>query len=344
MSRTLKILSAGAVKGGVAKIAAEFERTTGQKVEAEFTQVPKLRKRIAEGEHVDVVVATAAALDEFATAGKIIPGTRALLGRSRVGVLVHKDAPAPDVSDTEAFKRALLDAKAVVHNDASSGIYIASLLEKLRLKAQLGERIVVVNSGAAINTAVAERGAGAIGMGQISEIMVMIAKGCPVKLVAPLPDAIQNDGIDKHYRESREVLADLIGAELHERCVRFPPDPADIEWEDAAFEKKFRHQLLDLPAPDGVMVAMLARFLDLEIDHEIEEIDGVIKRDGLKVCCPTPRHEATFHFLWRDLLHHLESRSLEMNAEFKRKDKHRCVESLRKRALLVQTADTGTLN
>ena len=30
------------------------------------------------------------------------------------------------------------------------------------------------------------------------------------------------DIIDKHYREGREVLADLIGAELHERCERFP--------------------------------------------------------------------------------------------------------------------------
>jgi ABC-type molybdate transport system substrate-binding protein len=29
-------------------------------------------------------------------------------------------------------------------------------------------------------------------MGQISEILVMIDKGCAVKLAAPLPDAIQN--------------------------------------------------------------------------------------------------------------------------------------------------------
>ncbi len=188
----LKLLSAGAVKGGVAQIAAAFARASGHEVNVEFTQVPKLRKRIAAGEHADVLVATAGAMDEFAAAGKIAAATRALLGRSRVGVVVHKDAPSPDVSDTEAFKRALLAASAVVRNDASSGIYIATLLENLGLQAQLGERIVVVSSGSAIITTVAERGMGAIGMGQISEIMVMIDKGCPVKLVAPLPDAIQN--------------------------------------------------------------------------------------------------------------------------------------------------------
>ena len=189
---SLKVLSAGAVKGGVAQIAAAYERATGCKVEVEFTQVPKMRQRIAAGERADVLVATAGAMDAFAAAGKIVAATRALLGRSRVGVVVHKDAPAPDVSDTEAFKRALLAASAVVHNDASSGVYIAALLEKLGLKAQLGDKIVVVNSGSAIITTVAQRGPGAIGMGQISEIMVMIDKGCAAKFVAPLPDAIQN--------------------------------------------------------------------------------------------------------------------------------------------------------
>ena len=189
---SLKVLSAGAVKGGVTQIAMAYERETGCKVEVEFTQVPKMRKRIAAGESADVLVATAGAMDAFAASGKIIAATRALLGRSRVGVVVHKDAPAPDVSDTAAFKRALLAASAVVHNDASSGVYIAALLEKLGLTAQLGDRIVVVNSGAAIITTVAQRGPGAIGMGQISEIMVMIDKGCAAKFVAPLPDAIQN--------------------------------------------------------------------------------------------------------------------------------------------------------
>src|SRR5688572_24768740 len=160
---TLKLLSAGAVKRGVTEIAAAYERASGNKVDVEFTQVHKMLKRITAGEAVDVLVATVGGMDELAAGGKIVPGTRALLGRSRVGVLVHKDAPLPDVSDAESFKRALLAAEAVVHNDASSGVYVAELLEKLGLKAQLGDRIIVVGSGAAINTTVAERGVGAAG-------------------------------------------------------------------------------------------------------------------------------------------------------------------------------------
>jgi ABC-type Fe3+ transport system substrate-binding protein len=65
-------------------------------------------------------------------------------------------------------------------------------MEKLGLDRKLGDKITVVESGAAIIDAVAAKGPGAIGLAQISEILVMIDKGCAVKLAAPLPDEIQN--------------------------------------------------------------------------------------------------------------------------------------------------------
>ena len=189
---TLKVLSAGAVKSGVSQVAKEFERATGTRVTVEFNTAPELRKRIAAGEAADVVVAPPSAMDEFQKLGKIDAGTRGFVGRSRMGVVVHADARAPDVSDTAAFKRALLAASVVVHNKASSGIYSARMLEKLGLKEALGAKVVVVDTGSAVMKTVAERGPGAVGLAQISEVMVMVDKGCAVKLAAPLPDEIQN--------------------------------------------------------------------------------------------------------------------------------------------------------
>jgi len=189
---TLKILSAGAVKSGVAQVAKEFERATGTRVTVEFNTAPELRKRIAAGEAADVVVAPPAAMDEFQKLGKIDAGTRGFVGRSRMGVVVHAGAPAPDVSTSAAFRKALAAATAVIYNKASSGIYSAKLMEKLGLDKELGAKIVVVDTGSAIMRTVAEKGPGAIGLAQISEVMVMIDKGCAVKLAAPLPDEIQN--------------------------------------------------------------------------------------------------------------------------------------------------------
>lgn len=188
----LKLLSAGAVKRGVAQIAAEFERATGNRVNVEFAPVPELRRRALAGETADVFVATPAAMDDFASHGIVAADSRGFVGRSRMGVVVHAGAAAPDLADTAAFKRAMLAAGAVVYNEASSGLYAAKLLEKLGLKEALGAKGVVVQGGAAVMEYVAAH-PGAVGLAQISEVMVLIDKGCAVKLAAPLPDEIQNE-------------------------------------------------------------------------------------------------------------------------------------------------------
>lgn len=188
---TLKVLSAGAVKRGVSRIASEFECSTGNRVTVEFAPVPELRQRIAAGEAADVVVATPAAMDEFAKQGRIVADSRGFVGRSRMGVVVHAGAPVPEIRDTAGFSKVLVGATAVVYNEASSGLYAAKLLEKLGLKSALGSKIVIVQGGAAVMEYVAAH-PGAAGLAQISEVMVLIDKGCAVKLAAPLPDEIQN--------------------------------------------------------------------------------------------------------------------------------------------------------
>jgi molybdate transport system substrate-binding protein len=131
-------------------------------------------------------------MDELQKLGTIVAESRGFVGRSRMGVVVHAKTTAPALGDTAAFKRALLGATAVVYNKASSGIYAARLLEKLGLKEALGSKIIVVDTGSAIMEYVAAHPPSAIGLAQISEVMVMIDKGCAVRLAAPLPDEIQN--------------------------------------------------------------------------------------------------------------------------------------------------------
>ena len=190
--RTLKVLSAGAVKGGVAKLAAEFGKATGTTVTVDFAPAPDLRDRIAAGEAADVVILPQGMMDGLAQQGRIAADTRALLGRSRMGVVVHARAATPDLKDTAAFKKLVQNATGVIYNKASSGLYAAKLLDQLGLAHAVGSKIAVVESGAAIMETVAARPPGAVGLAQISEIMVLIDKGCAVKLAAPLPDEIQN--------------------------------------------------------------------------------------------------------------------------------------------------------
>ena len=212
---TLKVLSAGAVKRGVTRVAAAFENDSGHKVEIEFTPVPEVRRRMAAGETADLVVASPGVLDQLAALGRIDAASRGFLGRSRVGVVIHADAPQPSLADTAAVKALLLGASLVVRNEGSSGVYAEKLFGKLGLAAA-GANIVVVKTGSDIMRYVADHPSRAVGLAQISELMVMIDKGCAVRLAAPLPDEIQNM---THYDAAAITGAPAAAAELARRLV-----------------------------------------------------------------------------------------------------------------------------
>ena len=212
---TLKVISAGAVKRGVTRVAAAIENDSGHKVEIEFTPVPEVRRRRAAGETADLVVASPGVLDQLAALGRIDAASRGFLGRSRVGVVIHADAPQPSLADTAAVKALLLGASHVVRNEGSSGVYAEKLFGKLGLAAA-GANIVVVKTGSDIMRFVADHPSRAVGLAQISELMVMIDKGCAVRLAAPLPDEIQNM---THYDAAAITGAPAAAAELARRLV-----------------------------------------------------------------------------------------------------------------------------
>ena len=189
---TLKILGAGPVKRGVSRLAAEFEKRSGHKVSVEFAGAPGVRDRVLAGEAIDVAVVPQSAMEEFEKQGKVIAGTSALMGRSRMGIVVRKGAASPGISDTEAFKRAMTGAEAIVVNVASSGIYMVKLLEKLGIGDATKDRVLKLPDTVKVMEHVAGSSARAFGVGQLAEISELVEKGLAIALVAPLPDAIQN--------------------------------------------------------------------------------------------------------------------------------------------------------
>ena len=189
---TLKILGAGPVKRGVSRLAADFEKSSGHKVSVEFAGAPGVRERVLAGEIVDVAIVPQAAMDDFALQGKVVAGTCALVGRSRMGIVVRKGASLPDISSADMFKQAMLDADAIVCNVASSGVYMVKLLEKLGIAEAMKDKILKLPDTVKVMEHVAGSTTRAIGVGQLAEISELADKGLAIALVAPLPDAIQN--------------------------------------------------------------------------------------------------------------------------------------------------------
>ena len=128
----IKVLSAVAIGPAVQELGAQFERKTGHKLVMQFGPVGTLKRQIEGGEVFDVVIVTAALIDDLIKQGKIAADTRTDFARSGIGVAVRAGTPKPDVSSTDAFKRTLLSAKSVAYaREGVSGAYFITLLDRL---------------------------------------------------------------------------------------------------------------------------------------------------------------------------------------------------------------------
>ena len=185
----LSVLSAGAIEPGVTKAVAAFQQETGHKVRLQFNTAPQIRKRMAEGEAWDVVIAPPALLDELGQSRKL-GAERMPVGRVGLGVAVRSDAPMPDVASVGSLKQALLQSESLVFNRASTGIYFEGLLRKMGIWSELEARTTRYPDGASVLEHVLHGKGREIGFGAITEILLYLDKG--LKLVGPLPAGVQN--------------------------------------------------------------------------------------------------------------------------------------------------------
>jgi len=214
----VKVLSAGALEPGMKAAAAEFQKASGHSVKLTFNTAPQIRKRIADGEVQDVVVAPPAVIDEFAKAGKL-GQDRANVGRVGMGVAVRSGAPLPDVSSQEAFKKSVLDAESLVFNRASSGIYLETLLKKMGVYDQIEKKTTRYDDAAAVTEHLLKGKGKEIGFAPITEILLHRDRG--LRLVGPLPAEVQN-----YTSYAAGVMAGAPSATAAQDFVRYLATPA----------------------------------------------------------------------------------------------------------------------
>lgn len=186
----IRVLTAGAMKAVVLELAPGFERATGHTLSVKNDTAGGLAKRIAGGEAFDLAVITPAVVDDLIKQNRIAAGTRTDLARVGMGVAIKEGAVRPEIGTVDAFKAALLAAKAVAYIDpkagGSSGIYFDKLIERLGI-AELVRGKAVLKSGGYVAEAVST-GEADLAVHQISEILPV--KG--VVLLGPLPAEVQN--------------------------------------------------------------------------------------------------------------------------------------------------------
>jgi molybdate transport system substrate-binding protein len=183
----IKLLASAAIKEAYLELIPEFEKTTGNKVIAEWAGTPDIQKRIGGGEAADVVILGSSGADELIRQGKLVPDSRVNFAKSRIGVAVRAGAPKPDISSADAVKTAVLAAKSVAYSAGASGIYLVTMFQKMGIADEVKAKAATVKPGEPVGAVIA-RGDAELGFQQVSELVPV--KG--IQYVGPLPAEIQN--------------------------------------------------------------------------------------------------------------------------------------------------------
>lgn len=227
----LEVMCARALQEPVKHLIAGFTRETGTEVDITYDTVGGLQTRIANGETADVLVLNAPMIERMEQAHALVPGSRAAVGTTAVGLAVREGAPAPDISTPAAFKASLLAARSVAFSDpavgGSAAVHLPAVFERLGLTAAIKDKGMPQKSGGEVARRLAE-GAAEVGMTMIAEMVPI--KGTQV--VGPLPAPL---GLEVTYTAAvpaasanREAAMAFIGALTR-------PEARGV-WQRAGFE------------------------------------------------------------------------------------------------------------
>jgi len=183
----IRVLSAAAVRQGLAALAESFGAETGIEVNLAFTTGPNIRERLEAATDVaDVIVAPIELIDALAGKGRLLGDGAAKLGGVEAGVAIKSGATVPDISSADAVRAALLNAEAVVFNKASSGDFIAQMIDGLGVADEIAARVRRFEDGAeAMRFLAAADGDSALGFGQSTGLKIHEPMG--ITVIGPLP-------------------------------------------------------------------------------------------------------------------------------------------------------------
>ena len=186
-AKTVSVMSGLALEVAVNRwIKPKFEADTGLQLAIDWRPTAAIMRSIEDGKRADVIIAINDSMDKLVQTGVVKADTRASLADSVLGVGVRKDAPRPDVSTVDAFKQAMVNARAVAYSKAgASGIYFSKLIDRLGIAETVNARAVVIPMGFTAEKVAS--GEADVAIQQISELMSVDG----IDIAGPFPAELQ---------------------------------------------------------------------------------------------------------------------------------------------------------
>ncbi|AHL73823.1 molybdenum ABC transporter substrate-binding protein [Stutzerimonas stutzeri] len=222
----IKVMISGGFNAAHQKLSPDFAKRQGDTVTT--TRGPSMGKseksipnRLARGEPADAVIMVGYALDTLIEQGVVLADSRVELADSRIGAVVRKGAPVPQIGNEQQLREALLQAESVAYSDSASGDYIEKeLFKRLGIEAQMqGKGHRVRNKPVA--TAVAD-GEYQLGFQQVSELIAEPR----ASFIGKIPESLQSvtrfaGGVVRtaEHPDKAQALLDYLGSEQARQVV-----------------------------------------------------------------------------------------------------------------------------
>lgn len=186
----LRVMISGGFSMAYHDVIPEFERTTGIVVttlsgSSQGTGPKTIKYQLEHGADVDVVILSTEGLDELVAMGRIVDGSDAGLATAPLGAAVRQGSPKPDISNVDALKQTLLNARLVAMPGSTSGLFVKDeVFPKLGIADKVSFKVWARGTE---STAALAAGEADLAIGPLSELV-----GQPgIEVVGPLPDSVQ---------------------------------------------------------------------------------------------------------------------------------------------------------
>jgi molybdate transport system substrate-binding protein len=219
MADRLKLFCAGAARSSLGDLLDRFEAETGVAVDVKLGPVGKLVEALATGERADAVILSDVALAQLSRQGVIRAETIFPIGSVGFALARKKQdgsAASPAISSADDVRSLLLKCASFAYADPangdSSGLHMASVIEKLGIQQEMRAKQVLEPLGLAVAEAVAS---GRAELGALQESIVLARKD--LELAGSLPEALQKVttyafGMAESASPEGERLGDFLSA------------------------------------------------------------------------------------------------------------------------------------
>jgi molybdate transport system substrate-binding protein len=185
----VKLLAALGFQQVLEDLGPKFQKASGHTLQISYGTMGGVVKRVQAGETADLIIIPQQGIDGLMKAGKTV-GNVTVLARSGVSVAIRKGASKPDISTSDALRRALLAAKSITYTDpaagGASGIHFAQVLEKLGIASEMKPKTILAKGGIETGELVAQ-GKAELGINQL-QILIAVPG---IDIAGPLPGNLQ---------------------------------------------------------------------------------------------------------------------------------------------------------